>query len=365
MALTPEQLQRAREVFEAVAAERGTAREDILRLCDGDTELCSVVERMIASDDQTQPILDRPFSLAGADGSLDAGGLQPGARVGRYAILREIGAGGMGTVYLAERAEGTARAQYAVKILRWSSQEFSRRFRLEQEILSGCEHPNIARWLDSGTTEDRKPYFVMEYVDGRPFRQYCEQNGLSTSDRLRLFRQVCGAVRYLHQNLVVHRDLKPSNILITAEGQVKLVDFGIAKLLPSSETTGVGLMTPDYASPEQIRGGPTSTLTDVYSLGVLLYELLTGTNPFRGPRDAVHLTLRRICEEEPEKLSATASRTGSRKLYRELRGELDNIVLKAIRKQPIDKKFIDSGVTVVTKENLNTPAVQKLLNPQK
>lgn len=339
-------LQRARELFEAVSAEHGASREAVLnRGSKGDPELRALVEQLIRADDEPHPVLDRPLSLSAV---LDSPALEPGTRIGAYRILREIGSGGMGTVYLAELADGPAPELYAIKVMRWSSPELARRFQQEQEILRSLQHPNIARLIASGVTGDQSPYLVMEYADGRPIHRYCDENGLLVDARLGLFRQVCAAVRYLHQNLVVHRDLKPSNILVTAEGTVKLVDFGIAKLVQSSAgvslETSMVLMTPDYASPEQIRGGPISTLTDVYSLGVLLYELLTGVKPFSEPQAAVHETMRRICEEPPAKPSASVSR-GSwergvrRRLARKLRGELDNLVLKSIRKEP-ERRYV-------------------------
>jgi len=339
----PGKLLQARELFEAASAEQGPAREAILnRGCQGDPELRALVERMIRADDEPHAVLDHPLSLAVSSAMIDSPALEAGTRIGAYRILREIGAGGMGTVYLAEFADGTAPERYAIKVMRWSSPELARRFQQEQAILKSLHHPHIARLIASGVTGDQTPYLVMEYVDGQPIQRYCEQRGIGIEGRLGLFRQVCGAVRYLHQNLVVHRDLKPSNILVTDEGTVKLVDFGIAKLVQSSEggspavETSMVLMTPDYASPEQVSGGPISTLTDVYALGVLLYELLTGVKPFSEPRAAIHETLRRICEEAPAKPSVAVARGAS---ARKLRGELDNIVLKAIRKEP-ERRYV-------------------------
>lgn len=331
--MSPERLRKARALFESAAAETGAARDALLADgCVGDAGLYDVVQRMIAVDGEANPVLDSPLPEVTREGEV----LPAGSAVGRYRIVREIGSGGMGTVYLAVR-DGTADGKfYALKIMRWPSAELSRRFRQEQAILSRLEHPNVARLLDSGTTPGEKPYFVMEYVEGEPIRGYCERRNLTFQERLGLFRQVCAAVWYLHQNLVIHRDLKPGNILVTADGTVKLVDFGIAKLLEASALfgspveTSAGLMTPDYASPEQIRGEPSSTLTDVYALGILLYELLTGTTPFAQHGAAVHETLRRICEEEPLKPSSVSGAG----LDKKIRGELDNIVLKAIRKEP-------------------------------
>lgn len=332
--MTSEQLQRARRVFETASSEHGPVRDDILkRECAGDAEMRALVEQMIEVDEDLHPLLDRPNGLRGSIGAFQAGD-----RIGDYRIVREVGAGGMGTVYQAELVSGPDVRYVAIKVVHWCSPEISRRFEQEQTILSGLRHPNIARLLEGGVTEGHRPYFVMDYVEGLPIHSYCERNGLSVANRIELFRQVCLAVAYLHQNLVIHRDLKPGNVLVTANGKVKLLDFGIAKLMQADDSlpaakTVFGLMTPDYASPEQIRGGTTSTLTDVYSLGVLLYELLSGQRRFTAPANQLHETLRRICEEEPRKPSVVAERKSGRTGKR-LRGELDNIVLKAMRKEP-------------------------------
>ena len=325
-------MKRVRELFEAASEVPATTRESFLKdACQGDAELRVLLDQMLKADDQEHSLLDHPLGLTAGGGSLDVPALKEGDNVGPYRILREIGSGGMAVVYLAERDAEL----FAVKMVLWSSPDFNQRFLQEQSILRSLRHPNIARLVDSGQAGNRIPYLVMEYVDGQPIHKYCEQAALSASACVRLFRQLCAAVIYLHQNLVVHRDLKPSNILVTADGTAKLVDFGIAKLLPghqdasSAVKTRAGLMTPDYASPEQIQGGPISTLTDVYTLGVLLYELLSGVQPFGQPKAEIHEVLRRICEDGPAKPSA-----GGRV---ELRGELDNIVLKAIQKKPAER----------------------------
>jgi serine/threonine-protein kinase len=285
-------------------------------------------------------------------------------RIGAYRVLRELGHGGMGTVYLAARADDQYQKQVAIKVVRGlDSDEIVRYFRRERQILAALDHPNIARLMDGGTTEDGLPYFVMERVEGEPIDRYCDQRKLSVQERLRLFQGVCAAVQYAHQNLVVHRDLKPSNILVDAHGVPKLLDFGLAKLLNpeifGEAATGTALaMTLEYASPEQARGQRITTATDVYSLGVVLYELLTGHRPYgRQAQDSLQL-LRAVCEEEPERPSTAVGRTERRtlpngavwtttpdavsrtregtpeKLRRRLRGELDNIVLMALRKEP-------------------------------
>src|SRR4029077_590638 len=230
---------------------------------------------------------------------------------GPYRVIREIGRGGMGRVFLAERADHEFSRRVAIKLIKrgMDTDAIIRRFRNEREILASLDHPNIARLLDGGTCRDGLPYFVMEYIEGQPIDCFCDERRYSISERLRLFRKVCAAVTYAHQHLVVHRDIKPSNTLVTAEGEPKLLDFGIARLVrtgESSETTasltGPILMTPEYASPEQILGLPASTLTDVYSLAVVLYRLLTGASPyvFRTPADLREV----ICHVEPKRPSA-------------------------------------------------------------
>src|SRR5207244_7439521 len=204
-----------------------------------------------------------------------------------YVIIREIGQGGMGTVYLAARADGYFEKQVAIKLLKRgvANKEVLRRFRSEREVLARLDHPNIARLIDGGTTEDGLPYFVLEYVEGQTITRDCDQHKLNTMERLKLFRNVCAAVQFAHQNLIVHRDLKPSNIIVTEDGTPKLLDFGIAKLLSGATsveaTATIGrVLTPEYASPEELRGLSVTTSSDVYSLGVVLYELLSGHRPF-------------------------------------------------------------------------------------
>jgi eukaryotic-like serine/threonine-protein kinase len=296
--------------------------------------------------------------------------LTPGKRVGAYEIIEEIAQGGMGAVYRAVRADGQYKQQVALKIVRseLGVEVTAARFRNERQILAGLDHPNIARILDGGATAEGLPYFVMEFIDGLPVIEYGDKNKLNIDERLKIFRTVCSAVHYAHQHLVVHRDIKPSNILITADGVPKLVDFGIAKVLDSSLlphnatlTAGFWLMTPEYASPEQLRGEAITTASDVYSLGLVLYELLTGRSPHCFRSRAPHEISRAVLEAEPEKPSASIGRRESlahaddekttlspeavadlrndslERLQRRVSGDLDNIVMKAIRKEPRER----------------------------
>ncbi|HEX5481758.1 MAG TPA: serine/threonine-protein kinase [Terriglobia bacterium] len=287
-----------------------------------------------------------------------------GRRIGPYQVTEQVGRGGMGIVLRAIRADGQFEQEAAIKIIRapLTLDFLLERFRHERQILAALDHPNIARLLDGGTTEDGLPYFVMEYIDGQPLDAYCDAHHLSLRERLQLFRAVCSAIQYAHQRLVVHRDIKPGNILVTASGAPKLLDFGIAKILDAKvlksgeepEATLAGMATPTYASPEQIRGGAITTATDIYSLGVLLYELLTGKWPYHVAGSLPHEIARAVCEAEPEKPShavtrpvppaaapapSNALRAGaalgqSEKLRRQLTGDLDNIILRTLSKEP-------------------------------
>jgi serine/threonine-protein kinase len=291
-------------------------------------------------------------------------GAPPERRIGSYRLLRELGRGGFGSVFLAARADEEYQKLVAIKVMRGADadeREVVRRFRRERQILAALEHPNIARLLDGGTTEDGLPYLVMEYVEGVSVNEYCDGRGLPVSERLRIFQTICAAVAFAHRNLIVHRDLKPSNILVTADGVPKLLDFGIAKLVSpaiSGAATATGFaMTPEYASPEQVRGELVTTASDVYALGVVLYELLTGRRPYRLRTHQPFEVLRAICEDEPEKPSTAVGRrqeasygdpaatvvldklqgahdAARAKLRRRLAGDLDNIVLMALRKEP-------------------------------
>lgn len=274
-----------------------------------------------------------------------------GRRIGPYRLVRRVGEGGMGSVYAAERADQEFQKQVAVKLLRAGSvsENSLRRFRVERQTLASLDHPNIARLIDGGTTDDGLPYLVMEFVEGEQIDRYSTIRQLSIADRLKLFREACAAVQYAHQNLIVHRDLKPNNILVTTDGTVKLLDFGIAKLLQpqGGEDVAVtsaeqGPMTLENASPEQIRGEPITTSTDVYALGVLLYILLTGRHPFREKSTSIIALQQAILMDTPEKPSAAVLKAAEGfvkdeavdKTARRVRGDLDTIVLTALRKEP-------------------------------
>jgi serine/threonine protein kinase/tetratricopeptide (TPR) repeat protein len=302
--------------------------------------------------------------------------LDPDSRLGPYRLIREIGRGGMGAVYLAVRDDDAFQKRVAIKVLKrgMDTEAIVRRFQHERQILAALEHPYIAGLLDGGTTSDGLPYFAMEFVEGQPITEYCDGQHLDTTARLQIFRQVCSAVHYAHQNLVVHRDIKPANVLVTNDGTPKLLDFGIAKLLNPElaghtlvpTVAGLQLMTPEYASPEQVRGESVTTATDVYSLAVLLYEMLTARLPYRFTGRTAADVARAVCESPPVRPSTAVTQVPDRDptesadgrqsttahdshtvdadklrlargdlLRRQLAGDLDNILLKALSKEPI------------------------------
>ena len=265
--------------------------------------------------------------------------LAAGILLGAYRVLRLIGRGGMGEVYLAARADGQFQQQVAIKVLRAEAREHLNRFEAERQFLARLEHPGIARLLDSGVAPDGRPYMLMEYVEGSSLLDYCRDERLDLLKRLALFQQICDAVIFAHTNLIVHRDLKSSNILVTREGRVKLLDFGIAKLLDPigtlarGETTGLAPLTPDHAAPEQLEGKPITTATDVYALGVILFELLTGHSPWQHLKDkSISEALKTLLTEDPQPPSVAAQHVEAPVPARELKGDLDAITAKALRK---------------------------------
>jgi eukaryotic-like serine/threonine-protein kinase len=310
------------EAIDLPASERSAFLEHV-----EDRTLRDQLATLLAADAADGGLLDQLPQV------YPAGLLVPGQRVGPYFIEREIGRGGMGRVFLARRIDGGFDQQVALKVTRAALDdgELVGRFLQERQILARLEHPNIARLIDGGVTADGRPFFAMEYVEGEPITEYCSARQLDVDARLRLFLSVCAAVRHAHQHLIIHRDLKPSNTRVTADGQVKLLDFGIAKLLdpdevaPIATRAGWRALTPEYAAPEQVRGERITTATDVYALGALLYELLTGRCPLRFTTYAPSEVERVVCEHQPERPSA---------LVRRLRGDLEMIVLQALQKDP-------------------------------
>jgi serine/threonine-protein kinase len=318
------------------------------KACGSDGELRSEVASLLAAfekaDGLFQPLPQGLISTATHAVSPDR---RIGAPLGSYRIVRQIDSGGMGEVYEAVRDDGKFQRRVAVKFVRstLSQAEMNRRFEAERSVQASLQHPNIAQLIDAGTTDDAIPYLIMEFVDGKRIDEYCDEHQLSIAERLRLFQVVCAAVRFAHQHLVVHRDIKPGNILVGAGGTPKLLDFGIAKLLSEEGTpdertrTGLGFMTPDYASPEQLRGEKATTVSDVYALGMLLYKLLTGQKPYEFRSPLPFDVSQTILNTEPTKPSGkavaiTVAGTSAVKIRRTLNGDIDAIVLMALRKEP-------------------------------
>ena len=341
--MSSDRWQHLEDLFHAALDRPASERDRFLaEACADDQELRAEVERLLKADQQASAFID---NAASSVERVAASVLPNGRQVGAYRVVRELGRGGMGAVYLGERADAQFDMRVAIKLIKrgMDTDAVLQRFRHERQILAALEHPNIARLLDGGTTDEGLPYFVMEYVDGQPIDEYCRAHRLSLEQRLDLFRHVCGAVSYAHQHLVVHRDIKPSNILVTADGVPKLLDFGIAKLLESGEEAltlateaGGQVMTPQYASPEQLRGERVTTVSDVYGLGVLLYELLAGARPY----DVIGKSqdeIRQIVTSDVLRPSAMAARGSDDVLARRLRGDLDTIVLTAMRTDPTER----------------------------
>ncbi len=385
--MSPERWQKIEDIFQAVVdlapAERLSYLNDNYS---DDADLIAEIQRLISDYEDAGDFIESPVwtdsfmlgatvrdKIGGAideEIKQDKGGMI-GKRLGVYVLTKEIGRGGMGAVYLAERADGEFRQRVALKVIKrgMDTDFIVRRFRNERQILATLDHPNIARLLDGGTTDDGLPFFVMEYIEGSPVYRFSDAKKLSITERLRLFIKICNAVDYAHENLIIHRDIKPTNILVTGDGMPKLLDFGIAKILNPElaadsidpTATAMRMMTPEYASPEQVRGEAVTTTSDIYSLGVLLYELLTGHRPYRLKNRALHEIARVICEEEPENLGAILtseenfvptstndekttlealfeSRSADREsLRRELSGDLECVVFQALRKNPDER----------------------------
>ena len=391
--VSDEKRRRLDELFDEVLDASLQARDEILQRADSeDPELKAELESLLAAHERSGGILDSPLDSPANMGTSGGGIADPmeiPARIGIYRVVSELGRGGMGIVFLAERDDGQFWRRVAIKVISGGARSADQRVRFEAErqILAALDHPNIARLYDGGVTDDGRPYLVMEYVHGLPIDEYCRTNDLSVEERVRLFCTVARAVHHAHRRLVVHRDLKPTNILVTNDGEVKLLDFGIAKILDPSMVggaapqtrTGLHLMTPEYAAPEQVMGEPITTATDVYGLGVVLFEMLTGRRPFqltgRAPAEWAWVIVQEpppVPSEVAEPTSEVvvpgpaapeappvdgamhserafyvpvdvdtdrlAAREGRQRLRRLLRGDLDRIVLKALRKEP-DRRY--------------------------
>jgi eukaryotic-like serine/threonine-protein kinase len=330
--------------LERPAADRHVYLDDA---CAGDTLLRREVQSLLDQFERDPSFLERPlFHVRDLVAATGPGDETLPETIGPYRVIRRLGHGGMGEVYLALHEAGDVRQHVAVKVIRpgMNTAEVLERFRLERRILAGLNHPNIARFIGAGAAGDGRPYVALEYVEGRPIDAYCEALRLSIDERLKLFLVICGAVQHAHQNAVVHRDLKPGNILVADDGVPKLLDFGIGKVLGETEAFGTVLETrthvrplsPAYAAPEQVRSQTVTTATDVYALGVLLYELLAGHHPYLTSGATLHEIERSVLETHPLAPSATLSRLtpAARQLRRRLAGDLDTIVLKAMRKEP-------------------------------
>ncbi len=381
--------------------------------CNGSTEIRSEAESLLAGDAAAANFLDSPAIVNYA--SFFEKDEEPealvGQKIGNYRIIRELGYGGMGAVFLAERSDGKFEQQVALKLLKreMNTSALRKHFQQERSILAALQHPNIARLLDAGATRDKIPFLVMEYVEGLPIDEYCSMNDLSLGERLDLFREICSAVDFAHRNLIIHRDLKPSNILVTNDGNPKLLDFGISKILSadlenadSKTITRMGVMTPSYASPEQLKNESVTTATDVYSLGVILYELLAGRRPFESSENNISDIYRLVIEREPplpssmvvevpssafSAISEKGNGAHSTRFNRTrqtipqirgikaqyLRGDLDNIVLKALKKEPerryssVEKLSDDihrylKGLPVAARPDTFTYRAQKFIN---
>ncbi len=329
-----------------------------------DDEIRLEVEKLLAANEKVEGFIDKPILIEQGIAGDPAKDTFIGKQIENYLILERIGTGGMGAVYLAERVNSDFKQKLALKIIKrgMDSEAILKRFAIERKILSTLKHPNIAQLLDGGISSEGLPFFVMELVEGKPLNQFCNESNLSLDARLEIFRQICSAVEHAHQNLIIHRDLKPSNVIVTNDGTPKLLDFGIAKLLSDedAETTATQakIFTPEYASPEQILGKNVTTATDVYSLGVIFYELLTQHRPFETKGKSFEEIVKSVCQTEPtapslvsdtetqrrrdteNKLQISTNNAASpvrRVSASQLKGDLDNIILKSLRKEPSER----------------------------
>ncbi len=360
--MSPERWQQVDRLFEVALGLQAAERSAWLdAACGSDEALRHKVVELLEAEDEMRGFLAQPLDRNAVGQVLGRIALGERSRIGPYRLLRVLAYGGMATVYLGVRARDPGRRKVAIKLCRHSlaTPEFRRRFRNEHRILARLDHHHIASFDDGGTTEDGLPYLVMEYVEGTPIDRYGDRHALSVEHRLMLFRQLCSGVHHAHQHQLVHRDIKPGNVLVTAAGRVKLLDFGIAKLLDpqrfalSAEPTqtGIHLLTPGYASPEQIRNEAITPASDVYSLGVLLFKLLSGCSPYRVAGHSLPAIERAVCGHKSQTMGAALRRLRfqgrnptqvsrargfqrSGQLRRRLQGDLEAIVVMALGKQP-------------------------------
>jgi eukaryotic-like serine/threonine-protein kinase len=348
--MTPERWSRVKEIF-AAALERDPSQRTtyVEAACASDPELRVEVISLLEAHETAGGFIEQEAAQRVGLASTGPNKDWIGRRLGPYRIVGEAGRGGMSQVFKAVRDDQQYEKQVAIKLLKpgLDTESLLRRFKAERQILAQLSHPNIAHLLDGGATEEGAPYLVMEYIEGKPIDVYCDDRELGVNERLDLFRSLCSAVHYVHQHLMVHGDLKCGNVLVTDQGVVKLLDFGIAKLLSPApgatreepRATTFLALTPEYASPEQVRGEPITTASDVYSLGVLLYRLLSGDLPHKATGSTTWALAQQICEQDPAPPSATAvaATTGYGRFATTLRGDLDNIVLKALKKAPDER----------------------------
>lgn len=336
VAMTAERWEQIQELFDLAADLPPSERDRLLaERCSGDTVLRRQVESLIASSTERDSWLSGRIRET-IESAAHTKEPSEGDRAGAWQLVRPLGQGGMGSVWLAERADDQFAKRAAIKFVRagLAAPELIERFRLERQVLASLEHPNIARLFDAGITPDGLPYLVMEYIEGKPIAEYCESGELGVRERIEIFRLICGAVQAAHGRLVVHRDLKPANILVTSDGVPKLLDFGIAKLLDATAEEGLTshtqrLMTPEFASPEQVRGEPVTVATDVWGLGAVLFTILAGRPPFQSAGGGLHALERAICDEPPPAVSAVAAIL--------VPADLDAIVAKGLRKEPLER----------------------------
>lgn len=309
------------------------------RHCVGNPALRTELDALLLAAERDS-CLDHPLTLDSAEAPRMLPPMHADEQLGAWRIVRLLGRGGMGEVYLAERVEGGFAQTAAIKRLRVDAIDHAERFDAERSILAQLDHPHIARLLGGGISADGRAWMAMDYVEGENLTDYCRAHALDLAGRIALFEQICSAVAYAHAHLVVHRDLKPSNILVTSEGQVKLLDFGIAKLLDhgnDAHLTRTAPLTPDHAAPEQLEGGAATTAVDIYTLGVLLYELLCGQRPWASGSSPISLVVDRLLREEPPPPSRVVGGTRMAAAPKQLRGDLDAIVLRCMRKSPCDR----------------------------